>query len=54
MQEKVKVLVRKRIMQKLENIFVYPLSIVHAPMGYGKTTAVQQFFAVQPRAVDVA
>lgn len=54
MQEKVKVLVRKRIMQKLENIFVYPLSIVHAPMGYGKTTAVQQFFAVQTRAVDVA
>ncbi|MGI5892660.1 MAG: LuxR C-terminal-related transcriptional regulator, partial [Bacillota bacterium] len=34
---------RKRINQQLEYIFYYPLTVVHAPSGYGKTTAVQQF-----------
>ncbi len=53
MQGKVKVLARKRIMQKLENIFLYPLSIVHAPIGYGKTTAVQQFLSAQTQELDV-
>lgn len=53
MQGKVKALTRKRIMQKLENIFLYPLSIVHAPIGYGKTTAVQQFLESQTRELDV-
>ena len=43
MQTKTKLLNRRRINQKLENIFLYPLSIVHAPIGYGKTTAVSQF-----------
>ena len=43
MQTKTKLLNRRRINQKLENIFLYPLSIVHAPIGSGKTTAVSQF-----------
>lgn len=34
---------RKRIMVKMENIERYPLSIVHAPMGYGKTVAVREY-----------
>lgn len=53
MQGKVKILARKRIMQKLENLYSHPLSIVHAPIGYGKTTAVQQFLAAQTREQDV-
>lgn len=39
----IKVIRRKRIEQKLMNLFSYPLTIVHAPMGYGKTTAVVEF-----------
>lgn len=53
LQGKVEALTRKRIIQKLENIFSYPLSIVHAPIGYGKTTAVQQFLESQTRELDV-
>ena len=34
---------RKRILGKMENIERYPLSIVHAPMGYGKTVAVREY-----------
>lgn len=34
---------RKRIMIKMKNIEKYPLSIVHAPMGYGKTVAVKEY-----------
>lgn len=34
---------RKRILVKMENIQRYPLSIVHAPMGYGKTVAVREY-----------
>ncbi len=34
---------RERIGHKLEKIFSYPLSIVHAPTGYGKTTAMRLF-----------
>ena len=34
---------RKRILVKMENIERYPLSIVHAPMGYGKTVAVREY-----------
>lgn len=39
----IKTIHRKRIDQKLANLFAYPLTIVHAPMGYGKTTAVAEF-----------
>ena len=37
---------RKRIMVKMENIEKYPLTIVHAPMGYGKTVAVKEYVRV--------
>ena len=39
-----KPLKRARINDELSNIFEYPLTIVEAPMGYGKTTAVKSFF----------
>lgn len=38
-----KVLRRDRVNRALESIFDYPLAIVEAPMGYGKTTAVRDF-----------
>jgi LuxR family maltose regulon positive regulatory protein len=31
----------KRITQTMDRIFDYPLTIAKAPMGYGKTTAVE-------------
>lgn len=34
---------RVRINKILSSVFEYPLSIVEAPMGYGKTTAVMEF-----------
>ncbi|HWR38339.1 MAG TPA: LuxR C-terminal-related transcriptional regulator [Patescibacteria group bacterium] len=34
---------RKPLSQALEKIWVYPLTVVEAPMGYGKTTAVKEF-----------
>ncbi len=40
---KIHFLQRERINKKLENIFDYPLTVVEAPMGYGKTTAVWNF-----------
>ncbi|MDR3050612.1 MAG: LuxR C-terminal-related transcriptional regulator [Oscillospiraceae bacterium] len=43
---------RERIDRKLQNIFNFPMSIVHAPMGFGKTTAVERF--LQGREADVA
>lgn len=35
---------RKSIIQALTKIWEYPLTVVEAPMGYGKTTAVREFF----------
>jgi LuxR family maltose regulon positive regulatory protein len=40
---KERILVRERINKLLTGIFEYPLFIVAAPMGYGKTTAVREF-----------
>ena len=40
-----RLLSRPRLCKKLENLLLYPLSIVHAPIGYGKTTAVEQHFS---------
>lgn len=37
------VLPRKRIIDLLESIFHYPLTILEAPMGFGKSTAVKEF-----------
>ncbi|MFL0251339.1 hypothetical protein ACJDT4_13015 [Clostridium neuense] len=38
-----KFLSRNRINKELENIFYYPLTIVSAAMGYGKTTSVENY-----------
>jgi LuxR family maltose regulon positive regulatory protein len=38
-----KTLKRERVNRALESIFEYPLTIVEAPLGYGKTTAVREF-----------
>lgn len=40
-----KFLSRDRINKELENIIYYPLTIVSAAMGYGKTTSVQNYLA---------
>lgn len=40
---KIQFLQRERINKILANLFDYPLTIVEAPMGYGKTTAVRNF-----------
>ena len=40
---KIQFLQRERINQILANLFDYPLTIVEAPMGYGKTTAVRNY-----------
>lgn len=40
---KIKFLTRERINHVLSAIFDYPLTIVEAPMGFGKTTAVRSF-----------
>lgn len=36
--------IRKALSQALQRIWEYPLTVVEAPMGYGKTTAVREFF----------
>jgi len=38
---------RERVNRELTSIFKYPLTIVEAPMGYGKTTAVREFLALK-------
>ena len=38
---------RDRVNRALESIFDYPLTIVEAPIGYGKTTAVREFLALK-------
>lgn len=44
MADKQRILQRDGINEMLQNISNYPLTIVSAPMGYGKTTAVREFF----------
>lgn len=39
-------LARPRLNRHLERIFSYPLTVVHAPMGFGKTTAIREFIRV--------
>ncbi|WP_406541317.1 hypothetical protein [Clostridium ljungdahlii] len=41
--KKIKLLKRQRINHILSVIYHYPLTIVEAPMGFGKTTAVRHF-----------
>lgn len=45
--KKFKALRRERVNRALEDIFNYPITIVEAPMGYGKTTAVREFLAIK-------
>lgn len=45
--KKSKTLKRDRVNRALMSIFEYPLTIVEAPMGYGKTTAVREFLAAR-------
>ncbi len=45
--KKNKILKRDRVNRALMSIFEYPLTIVEAPMGYGKTTAVREFLAAK-------
>jgi LuxR family maltose regulon positive regulatory protein len=40
-----KILNRKRILNDLTAVYDFPLTLVEAPMGFGKTTAVKSFFA---------
>lgn len=41
------VLYRERVSRILESILDYPLTIVEAPIGYGKTTAVREFLTAR-------
>jgi LuxR family maltose regulon positive regulatory protein len=43
--KKQKTLRRDRVNRTLESIFEYPLTVMEAPIGYGKTTAVREFLA---------
>jgi len=45
--KKTKTLKRERVNRALESIFDYPMTIVEAPIGYGKTTAVREFLALK-------
>ncbi len=45
--KKLKIFKRDRVNQALESIFDYPMTIVEAPIGYGKTTAVREFLALK-------
>ena len=45
--KKSKTLKRERVNRALEGIFGYPLTIVEAPIGYGKTTAVREFLSAK-------
>lgn len=38
---------RERVNRALDNLFYYPMIIVEAPIGYGKTTAVREFLAAR-------
>lgn len=45
--KKSKALKRVRVNRALESIFDYPMTIVEAPIGYGKTTAVREFLTLK-------
>lgn len=42
-----KILSRARINRQLDQILTYPLTVLRAPMGFGKTTAVREYFHTQ-------
>ena len=39
-----RILSRARVNRQLEQILDYPLTVLRAPMGFGKTTAVREYF----------
>ena len=43
-----KILRRNRVYDVLSAVYNYPLTILEAPMGYGKTTAARSFFETRP------
>ncbi len=45
--KKRKALKRERVNRALESIFNYALTIIEAPIGYGKTTAVREFLSAK-------
>ena len=47
--KKIKTLKRERVYHLLSVIYDYPLTIVEAPMGFGKTTAIRDFFRSKRR-----
>ncbi|MDP4093420.1 MAG: LuxR C-terminal-related transcriptional regulator [Bacillota bacterium] len=47
--KKTEILNRERIYKALSVIYDYPLTIVEAPMGYGKTTAVRNFLKIDKK-----
>ncbi len=49
--KKTEILNRERIYKVLSVIYDYPLTIVEAPMGYGKTTAVRSFLKSEKKNV---
>lgn len=42
-----RVLSRKRVNRELNNIFSFPLTVIRAPMGFGKTTALHEFVRIK-------
>ena len=38
---------RRRLNSELKNIFKHPISIIEAPIGYGKTTAIKDYVAFE-------
>ncbi len=52
--KKLKTLKRARVNRALESIFDYPMTIVEAPIGYGKTTAVREFLAFKEQPCHLA
>ena len=49
--KKLKTLKRDRVNRSLKSIFDYPLTVIEAPIGYGKTTAVREFLSSKGTAV---
>ncbi len=44
----------EKLVRRLEDIFQYPLTILHAPSGFGKTTAVNEYLSTrQARVISI-
>lgn len=47
-----KILNRDRVNKVLDNLFSYPLTIISAAMGYGKTTSVRRFLSLKGKKIE--